>query len=213
VTRILIQSDSTFVPPVTAERSPPASRITGADSPVIADSSTDATPSTISPSEGMNSPAFTITTSFLRNDAAGTDSACPLADNRLATVWVRDLRSVSACAFPLPSAMASARFANRTVAHSHIVICSSKPMPAAPIARSRARITVVRVAPTSTTNITGFRIITRGSSFRHASTAALRTREGSQIPSFCVFAMGMNASAIKTWCPCASGSARRSDRG
>ena len=47
-----IQSESTFVPPVTAERSPPDSRITGADSPVIADSSTDATPSTTSPSPG-----------------------------------------------------------------------------------------------------------------------------------------------------------------
>ena len=37
VMRTLIQSDSTRVPPVTAERSPPLSRITGADSPVIAD--------------------------------------------------------------------------------------------------------------------------------------------------------------------------------
>ncbi len=33
VTRTLIQSETTVVPPVTAERSPPASRITGADSP------------------------------------------------------------------------------------------------------------------------------------------------------------------------------------
>ena len=33
------------MPPVTALRSPPASRITGADSPVIADSSTEAMPS------------------------------------------------------------------------------------------------------------------------------------------------------------------------
>ena len=41
------------MPPVTAERSPPASRITGADSPVIADSSTEPTPSMISPSAGM----------------------------------------------------------------------------------------------------------------------------------------------------------------
>ena len=40
-----MRSDSTRVPPVTAERSPPASRMTGADSPVIADSSTDAMPS------------------------------------------------------------------------------------------------------------------------------------------------------------------------
>ena len=41
------------VPPVTALRSPPDSRMTGADSPVIADSSTEATPSTTSPSPGI----------------------------------------------------------------------------------------------------------------------------------------------------------------
>ncbi len=72
VTRTLIQSEMTRVPPVTADRSPPDSRITGADSPVIADSSTDATPSMISPSAGMNSPACTMTTSSLRSVAAGT---------------------------------------------------------------------------------------------------------------------------------------------
>ena len=53
VMRTTMRSESTRVPPVTPERSPPASRITGADSPVIADSSTDATPSMISPSPGM----------------------------------------------------------------------------------------------------------------------------------------------------------------
>ena len=63
VIRTTIRSDRTFVPPVTAERSPPDSRITGADSPVIADSSTDAMPSTISPSEGMISPASHTTRS------------------------------------------------------------------------------------------------------------------------------------------------------
>ena len=47
----------TLVPPVTALRSPPLSRTTGADSPVMADSSTVAMPSTISPSAGMKSPA------------------------------------------------------------------------------------------------------------------------------------------------------------
>ena len=57
----MISSESTRVPPVTAERSPPDSRITGADSPVMADSSTEATPSTTSPSPGINSPAMTIT--------------------------------------------------------------------------------------------------------------------------------------------------------
>ena len=57
VIRTTIQSDSTWVPPVTAERSPPDSRMTGADSPVIAASLTEATPSITSPSEGMRSPA------------------------------------------------------------------------------------------------------------------------------------------------------------
>ncbi len=52
-----IRSESTRVPPVTALRSPPASRITGADSPVIADSSTDAMPSITVPSPGITSPA------------------------------------------------------------------------------------------------------------------------------------------------------------
>ena len=46
VTRTTSQSESTVVPPVTAERSPPASRMTGADSPVMALSSTLAAPST-----------------------------------------------------------------------------------------------------------------------------------------------------------------------
>ena len=57
--RTTIWSDSTRVPPVTAERSPPDSRMTGADSPVMADSSTEAMPSMTSPSDGMISPADT----------------------------------------------------------------------------------------------------------------------------------------------------------
>src|SRR5258708_2314387 len=40
VMRTTMRSERTRVPPVTPERSPPASRITGADSPVIAASST-----------------------------------------------------------------------------------------------------------------------------------------------------------------------------
>ena len=53
VMRTISQSESTRVPPVTPLRSPPLSRITGALSPVIALSSTEATPSTTSPSAGM----------------------------------------------------------------------------------------------------------------------------------------------------------------
>ena len=181
VIRILIQSDSTRVPPVTAVRSPPDSRMTGADSPVIADSSTDATPSMISPSDGMNSPAFTITTSSLRSAVAGTVSVLPPASRRFAVVSVRALRSVSACAFPRPSAIASAKLANRTVSHSQKVICSSKPRPGRPRAASSAKRTVVSTLPTSTTNITGFFAIVRGWSLRSASTIAPRTMPGSQI--------------------------------
>ena len=57
VIRTLIQSDSTRVPPVTADRSPPLSRMTGADLPVMADSSIEAMPSITSPSLGISSPA------------------------------------------------------------------------------------------------------------------------------------------------------------
>ena len=54
-----MRSESTRVPPVTALRSPPASRMTGADSPVMADSSTDAMPS--------------IDRAVARDDLAGLD--------------------------------------------------------------------------------------------------------------------------------------------
>jgi hypothetical protein len=53
VTRTTSQSLSTVVPPVTALRSPPLSRMTGALSPVMALSLTEATPSTTSPSLGI----------------------------------------------------------------------------------------------------------------------------------------------------------------
>ena len=59
-----------------------------------------------------------MTTSSLRRLAAGTVSVCPPAVKRFATVSVRVFRSVSACAFPRPSAIASAKLANSTVNHS-----------------------------------------------------------------------------------------------
>ncbi len=63
VMRTTMRSESTRVPPVTPLRSPPLSRMTGADSPVMADSSTEAMPSTISPSPGITCPASTTTRS------------------------------------------------------------------------------------------------------------------------------------------------------
>ena len=164
--RTTIRSDSTFVPPVTADRSPPDSRITGADSPVIADSSTDAMPSMISPSDGMTSPASQTTRSPFDRFAAGTSSSVPSGSIRRASVSERILRSVSAWAFPRPSAMASAKFANMTVKNNQIVIDHVNVLGWA-IASSK-----VTTEPTSTTNITGLRTCTRGSSFVNESLKA-----------------------------------------
>ena len=161
VTRTMSQSESTRVPPVTALRSPPPSRMTGALSPVIALSSTDATPTTISPSAGTSSPASSMTRSpFRRSDArpsvtAASRVASPIL---LAGTSLRALRSVSACALPRPSAIASAKFAKRTVNHSHTDTDRMNPAGASP--RPRTACTkrhVVKTLPTRTTNITGFR--------------------------------------------------------
>ena len=72
-----IRSDSTRVPPVTPERSPPASRMTGADSPVMADSSMEAIPSMISPSPGITSPATISTRSPARSSVETVCSIVP----------------------------------------------------------------------------------------------------------------------------------------
>jgi hypothetical protein len=86
VMRTTMRSESTRVPPVTALRSPPLSRTTGADSPVIADSSREAMPQTMSPSPGTRSPASATTTSPSCSDEDGTsrssaDSADPSAES------------------------------------------------------------------------------------------------------------------------------------
>ena len=78
-TLTMIQSERTRVPPMTALRSPPLSRMTGALSPVMAVSLTDATPSTISPSHGTSSSASMRTMSPLRSVA--DDTVC---DGRVA---------------------------------------------------------------------------------------------------------------------------------
>ncbi len=150
VMRTTMRSLNTLVPPVTAERSPPDSRMTGADSPVMADSSTEAIPSTISPSEGMTSLASHTTRSPLASVAAATSSSEPSGSRRRASVSDRILRSVSACALPRPSAIASAKFANITVNTNHTVIDHVK-MPGWAIASIN-----VTIEPTSTRNMTGF---------------------------------------------------------
>ena len=185
VMRTLIQSDSTCVPPVTAERSPPDSRITGALSPVMAASLTEATPSITSPSDGIMSPASTRTTSPTRRPAPGRISkawrgprtAAPAPVSTLAWVSVRVLRRLSAWALPRPSAVASAKLAKSRVNQSHRTIWKEKPMLAPPVTTSRTSRTVVSAATTSRTNMTGFLICRRGSSFLKAPpTAGTRMR-------------------------------------
>ena len=156
VIRTTIRSDSTRVPPVTDDRSPPDSRTTGADSPVIAASSTLATPSTISPSPGMMSPVSQTTRSPWCSSEAGTDCSTPPTSRR-ATAVSRPARSEAAWALPRPSATESARLAKSTVSHNHTVTATAKPE------WSVTHSAVVRVAPISTTNITGLCHITRGS--------------------------------------------------
>ena len=159
VTRTTIWSERTRVPPVTAERSPPDSRITGADSPVIADSSTLAIPSITSPSAGITSPAVTTISSPTRSAELATSSSVPSARRRRAIVSARILRRSSACALPRPSATASAKFANTTVNQSQAATSQANAVGSA-IASA-----VTSTLPTSTTNRTGFRTIFLGSSF------------------------------------------------
>ena len=119
VIRTTISSLSTRVPPVTAERSPPDSRMTGADSPVIADSSTVAMPSTMSPSPGITSPAVDDAQVAELQVRRGFSTIVPSAVRTRAVVSARVLRSAAACALPRPSAIASAKLANSTVNQSH----------------------------------------------------------------------------------------------
>src|SRR5438128_6274894 len=158
-----IRSDSTVVPPVTEEKSPPDSRITGARSAVLAASSTQAMPSTTSPSPGITCPASTTHRSPTWSSLEALSTIVSSGSWTWATVSDRVLRRVSAWALPRPSATASAKLANSTVNQSQIVTSAAKP------SVSRMARIVVRTLPTSTTNMTGLRAIWRGSSFTKLS--------------------------------------------
>ncbi|MNN36414.1 hypothetical protein D3C81_1503100 [compost metagenome] len=156
VMRMSSQSETNRVLPVTAERSPPDSRITGADSPVMAASLTAAMPSSTSPSPGIISPATTRTTSSLRSCAAATVSNVPSRMRRSAvSPWLPALR-LSARALPRPSARASAKLANSTVNHSHTAICTATPV--LTLVPGAKHSTVVRTAVSATTSMTGERL-------------------------------------------------------
>ena len=168
------------MPPVTAERSPPLSRMTGADSPVMADSSTVAMPSTTSPSPGITSPATTTHRSPSCSAVEGFSTREPSGWRTLAMVSARVLRSVAACALPRPSAIASAKLANSTVNHSQSDTSPAKTFSlAVDEPRSRKNRTVVSTEPTSTTNMTGLRIMVRGLSLTKLSLIACCVMAGS----------------------------------
>ena len=119
----LIRSESTLVPPVTALRSPPDSRMTGADSPVIdrfvyAGNAFDDVAVTRN-----NVIGFAHHHVALAQLRGGNVSILPFP-KLLGLVSVLVLRRRSACALPRPSAMASAKLANSTVNHSHRQICT-----------------------------------------------------------------------------------------
>ena len=120
-----------------------------------------------------------------RDDLAGFDdddvaaSAArrpgPRAPSRSsAFVVVRVARSAFACALPRPSAIASAKFAKRTVSQSQTAIDADEPQLArvATARGPRKKITVVMTLPSSTMNITGFLSCRRGSSFGNESLTA-----------------------------------------
>ena len=117
-----IRSERTRVPPVTADRSPPDSRMTGADSPVIADSSTEAMPSTTVPSPGIDLAGLDDDAVALAQRRRRDATPRPSCVGRRAIVSVRPRRSAAACALPRPSAIASAKLAKRSVNQSQRAI-------------------------------------------------------------------------------------------
>ena len=86
-------------------------------------------------------------------------------------VLVRILRNASAWALPRPSAMASAKLANRQVNQSQRQIWTLNRLNWP----GRNRMMVVQIEPSHTTNMTRFLISSRGFSFLNASMTAWRT--------------------------------------
>ncbi len=95
-------------------------------------------------------------------------------------VFVRILRSASAWALPRPSAIASAKFANRHVNHNQRQIWMLNRLHPP----GMNRMAVVQIDPTQTTNITRFLISSRGFSFLNESMTAWLTNSEYLISTF-----------------------------
>ena len=181
VMRILSQSDTTVVPPVTEQKSPPDSRTTGADSPVMADSSTEAMPSMTSPSPGIISPAETRTISSFFSSLERITVSLPSSARRRALVSFWVFFRLAACALPRPSAIDSAKLANSTVTNrtaETIALYVRRLAPVSPNSPGNTERISVMKKPTSTTNMTGFFIIYSGLSFIKEPMTACRSIPG-----------------------------------
>ena len=169
--------EMTVVPPVTALRSPPDSRITGADSPVTADSFTRAAPTTTSPSPAIISFASTRIRSPLWSWLAPTVVKALLKsglESSFAVTSVRDFRRLAARALPRPSARASAKVEKMTVSQSQTetVPVNQAGSLLAPVS-DRAKVTRVMTLAISTHSMTGL---------RHSSTGIELHKRGDQSP-------------------------------
>ena len=102
VALMAIQPRWDTVAPVTASPTPFS---TGMGSPVMADSSMEAEPSTTLPSTGTDSPARTITRSPTRTSSVGTWISCP-SRTTVAVLGARSMRALMALVV-LPLARAS----------------------------------------------------------------------------------------------------------
>ena len=106
--------------------------MTGADSPVIADSSTrgDALDDVAVAGDdlaGLDDHEVAVLQLAARRPAPRGRAPGVQPMSRRAMVSVLALRRVSACALPRPSATASARLAKTTVSHSQTVISPGEP--------------------------------------------------------------------------------------
>ena len=148
--------------------------MTGADSPVIADSSTEAMPSMTVPSPGISSPASTTTTSPRRELGGRPPRA--VGERRDRVLAHRPQRRRLGLAAALGDRLGE-------VAEEHGEPQPDRDGEREPAglrrARPRSTATVVKSAPTSTTNMTGLRTISRGSSLRAARAPAQERRSRS----------------------------------
>ena len=173
-----------MVPPVTAERSPPDSRITGAhlagDRRLV-----DRGDALDHLAVAGDDVAGLDQDQVARLEVLGRSALVELAIVGGAAAaspawWCgwRAGRRPAPCRGPRPPPRRSWR--RSSVNQSQRMIWKLKPRLPAPVARSRRKRTVVRSATTSTTNITGLRIIGRGSSLPKAEPSAGTTISGAK---------------------------------